>query len=375
MNRRTKSLATNLVLALASVVVVMAAAELFLRTFPQFMPLEARLRVHWAGQPTALTRADPVTGYVYPPHHHMHFQAGEIDFDFSTDEYGFRNPSPWPDSADVVIVGDSQVFGYGVDDDSVWTRILGRELPNVRVINLGLPGMAPEQYRRVYEKFGLRLHPKLVIFGLLPANDLSDQREFDAWLEAGAPGNFAAWKYVRGNRPAPLRSLLDRSALVWSIIVVTKGLGRSDSVEPYTFPDGSHVRFAPSFAAREAKMAKPDTPEFRSVMESVEKCRQLAKENGAAFLVILFTTKEDVYLPLRGDSAPRLIAPFATALDARGIPYLDLTAPMQAEARKQKRLFLEVDGHPNAAGYRVIANAVLASVRQNAATHHLTDGP
>ncbi len=373
MDQRMKTLATNLVLALASIIIVIAGAELFLRLFPQFLPIEARLRVHWADQPTAVTRANPFIGFLYPPHFHTRFHVGEIDYDYSTDEYGFRNHSPWPDSADVVVIGDSEVFGYGVDDDSGWTNILERELPHGRVINLGLPGMAPEQYRRVYERFGVRAHPKLLIFGLFPANDLTDQREFNAWLEAGSPGNFSEWKYYRGARPGPVRQFVGHSRLFWFMQIAKRSVGRSDTVAPLTFPDGSRIRFAPSFGAREARMAKPDNPNFQSVLESIERCQALARKNGTAFLVVLLTTKEDVYLPLRGDSVPPLMAPFVKALAARGIPYLDVTGPMQEEARKRKRLFFEIDGHPNAEGYRVIANAVLASLRQNAASYHLTN--
>src|SRR5574338_1705432 len=226
-----KARTTNLLLALCSVGIVFGAAELTLRLFPQLMSPEARLKLHWAGQPSMPAEPDTMTGYVYRPNYRAHFQAGEIDFSYSTDEHGFRNQPPWPDSADVVVVGDSQVFGYRVDDDSTWTSILGRSFPKGRVMNLGLPGMSPEQYRRVYEKFGVGLHPKVLIFGLFPANDLSDQAEFDAWLSGGTPSNFATWKFARGRRQSWIRRVLQHSALAWSVRVATRNLGEAPSVE------------------------------------------------------------------------------------------------------------------------------------------------
>ena len=48
------------------------------------------------------------------------------------------------------------------------------------------------------------------------------------------------------------------------------------------------------------------------------------------------------------------------------LPYLDLTPDFQARAREGERLFFEVDGHPNAAGYRLIAEVVLDHLRSTA---------
>ncbi|HEX5438099.1 MAG TPA: hypothetical protein VFW98_13115 [Gemmatimonadaceae bacterium] len=371
-----KSLATNLVLLLCSVAVVTAGAELFLRFFPQYLPPVARMRVHWMQQPAPVGRTDPEIGYLLPANFHQHIHAGDVDFDYSTDAHGFRNPSPWPDSATIVIIGDSEVFGYGVGDDSGWTRLLENQLPGSTVINLGVPGMAPQEYFRIYRRFGVPLHPKLLIFGLFPGNDLGDERQFDAWLKAGSPGDFATWKISRGKTSGLLRRIAQHSYLFWFLRTTEQRLGRATWEErPLTFPDGSRMRFAPSFLAQEAALAKPTNPAFRSVMHSIEQSRALAEHNGTAFLVLILATKEDVYMPLRGDSVPPVRTAFVMALQANGIPFLDLTPPMQAVARQHKRLFFEVDGHPDQAGYHVIANAVLAQLRTYAATYHLHEQP
>ena len=52
----------------------------------------------------------------------------------------------------------------------------------LEIINLGLIGAAPEQYLRVLEAFGLGLSPKLALFVLFPANDLTDNDRFRRWL-------------------------------------------------------------------------------------------------------------------------------------------------------------------------------------------------
>ena len=67
-----KSVVQNLALLVAAVVVGILGLEAFLRLFPQFLPEEARLRLHWSaggelkdvnGQ--VMTVADPYLGFRY----------------------------------------------------------------------------------------------------------------------------------------------------------------------------------------------------------------------------------------------------------------------------------------------------------------------
>jgi hypothetical protein len=132
MRKRLKSVVALLALLCASVALALGAAEASLRVFPQLMPEEARLRLHWREvQPGAVSRADPYFGFVYPPNYEGRFERddGKFAFTYTTDEHGFRNPSPWPERAEIVVLGDSMAFGYGVEDKETWTTLLGNELP------------------------------------------------------------------------------------------------------------------------------------------------------------------------------------------------------------------------------------------------------
>ncbi|HET8649875.1 MAG TPA: GDSL-type esterase/lipase family protein [Gemmatimonadales bacterium] len=376
MHRRIRSLATFLVLPCISIAVVLGAAELFLRVFPQFLPPMARIRIHWIELPTTVSHGDPVTGFLYPANHHGVYDAGEIHFTFTTDAQGFRNPVPCDSDTDIVVIGDSEVFGYGVDDSVTWTSLLSKQLPQSCITNLGLPGMSPTQYLRVYQRFGAPLHPKLVILGLFPGNDLDDERSFGAWTAAGSPGNYDTWRFFQGAPPGLAgagQRLLDHSYLYWMIRETIRRVGQPKAPPAMTFPDGGRIRFTPDLLQKQVRLAAPDSPTFQHAMGSIEQADSLAHQNGSTFLVIVLPTKEDVYLPLRGDSVPPLRPAFIRALEARRIPYLDLTPPMQEAARRRERLFFEVDGHPNAAGYRVIADAVLNELHRHAADYHLTD--
>ena len=158
----------RLALAGAGALAALVVAEAALRMFPGVLPESVRFRIHWVHLAHSSTGSigDPYLGFVYPPHLSRKVESTDVAFWYSTDERGFRNPSSWPDRADVVVVGDSMVFGFGVANDSVWTHLLANRLPNERIINLGLPGTAPQQFTRAYERFGIPLNPDLLLFGL-----------------------------------------------------------------------------------------------------------------------------------------------------------------------------------------------------------------
>ena len=363
MRRGLKSIVAPLVLVGASLAVAAGTAEVTLRLFPGLMPEEAQLRLHWreVGGEVA-PKADPYLGYVYPPHEKGRIARsnGDFAFTYTTDEHGFRNPSPWPERAEVVVLGDSMAFSYGVDDEDAWTNVLTNQLPDSRVINLGLIGAAPQQYFRIYKTFGQALHPDLVIFCLFPGNDLYDAGRFDQWVRAGSPGNYRAWRQQSNRR------LLEQSYLMTFLHYARNQVESGFSNRTINFADGGQIQLAPTVYARGQFMASPDHPNFRLVLDAVKQTRALAEQNGSRFLVLVMPTKEEVYLPLLNEQPPPATAPFVAEFERDGIPYLDLTPHLQAAARKGERLFFKVDGHPNAAGYRLIAEVVLDHIRSGA---------
>jgi lysophospholipase L1-like esterase len=370
MRKSLKSVVAPVALLGVSVVLILGAAEASLRVFPELMPEEARLRLHWRQvHPGTVSQADPYLGFVYPPNSKGRFQRddGAFAFIYATDEHGFRNPSPWPERAEIVVLGDSMAFGYGVDDEETWTALLAHELPESGIINLGLPGMAPQQYLRVYERFGQALRPNLVLFCLFPGNDLGDAGRFEEWLQAGSPGNYDLWRH----HPDPeaertsIRSQLERSYLATFLRYARQNLGSRFSGRTIDFPDGGRLQLVPAVYARNESLAQPSNPSFRLVLDAVRRTQALAQETGSQFLVLLMPTKEEVYLPLVDGEAPPGTAPFAVQFEADGLPYLDLTPYFQARAREGERLFFEVDGHPNAAGYRLVAEVVLDDLRDS----------
>jgi hypothetical protein len=71
----------------------------------------------------------------------------------------------------IVVIGDSQVFGLGVDDDETTPAILAT-LTGQPVLNAGVPTYGPEEYLKVIAELCQRQAPETVVVVLNFANDL-----------------------------------------------------------------------------------------------------------------------------------------------------------------------------------------------------------
>jgi hypothetical protein len=363
MTLRLHPVVANLALLGASVLVALGATELVLRLAPGLLSEEARLRLSWQEQKlshAARTRPDSSIGFLYVPGGHDQVRQGDVHFSYTTDGDGFRNAGPRPDRAQVVAVGDSWTFGFGVDDSVAWPRLLGDSLRPLEVRNLGLIGSGPEQYTRVLERFGLPLHPAVILYGVFPGNDLDDQEAFDRWARDGRRGNFAEWRtYGPAGRSPPL---WQRSYLAVALEEGWRFRHERFAGSTIRLPDGSPLQLAPARLLPKADRSHRGDPVFDEALAAVDRARALAERAGSRLVVLVFPTKEEVYLPLRGAKAPALTSRWVPALRDLGVECLDLTETFRAHAGGGP-LYFEVDGHANAAGNRVIAQAVQSYLR------------
>ena len=72
-----------------------------------------------------------------------------------------------------------------------------------------------------------------------------------------------------------------------------------------------------------------------------------------------------------GEAVANLAAPLRSELEKRGLAYLDLGPHLRQHAAAGETLFWEVDGHPNARGYALIAEVLAAHLQKHAASYGL----
>ena len=347
----------------------LAVLEIGLRLQPQLLPEGAQLELQWR----ALDRDNPAVphsyaGFLYPPYFSGAMRHRDFGYSYATDENGFRNPSPWPDRADVVVVGDSQAFGYGVEAGQSWGGLLAERLPDLRIVNLGLNGAAPQQSLRTYELFGAALEPKLILFVLFPAHGVNAVGRFDRWLQAGQPATYLSWTSPGGLRGlrATIQDLLRSSHLYMGVRHAVANLVFGHWGQTLEFDDGGRIQLAPILNMDTYRHLDPEHPNFRLVIDTIDRVRQLGADSGAETVVLLVPTKEELHLPRLGIPTASTTEPFATALEAMDVRYIDVSPQLRERIEAGERLFFERDVHPNVEGYRLIADVLSDYLRTDA---------
>jgi hypothetical protein len=87
-----------------------------------------------------------------------------------TNSHGMRSPEvdfeKPPGTYRLALLGDSFAFGWGVDADKIFARVIEEDLnhsfsgsPKVEVLNFGVPGYSTFQEDALFEDFGVKFHP------------------------------------------------------------------------------------------------------------------------------------------------------------------------------------------------------------------------
>jgi len=378
------------ILIVSSVFVTLALFEGTLRLFPVLLPIEIRQLVQARQSGSGV--AHPYIGHLHKPNHSFVISGRDFSATHHTDGHGFRNAWPWPDKVEIVALGDSVTFGQTVEDYQAWPAVLDRFLPQSRIINLGLIGAGLQQYLRVYETFGAKLHPKVLLVGLFIRNDFWDDGLFERWLKSGWNNNYMVWrdfgrpKKVHFDPSRPISTAIEmlgqrtgrlihgshlHKLLRYVRDAVRRGL--LSEVKIFQSADGSRLELLPKDFADKTAHAQPDRREFHLALNALRRIHSMAAENGTRTLVLLQPSKEEVYLPLLGEAVPDPAEPLRGELDNSGIDYLDLTPSFRERARAGEKLFHETDGHPNARGYALMAEIVLSHLKANAGRYGLKD--
>ena len=138
-------------------------------------------------------------------------------------------------------------------------------------------------------------------------------------------------------------------------------------------PDGTRLELALADFVDKTGGTRPGQRQFDITIEALQRLYSIAKANSTDVLIILQPSKEEIYLPPSGEPDPDPGRPLRVKLEELGIPYLDLLPDFRSRAAKGEVLFFETDGHPNDRGYALIAELLLAYLKNNAKNYDLKD--
>ena len=89
------------------------------------------------------------------------------DFLISTNIDGLRTSlSPGDEGIDIAFLGDSNIFGWGVDDHETYDAQLQKKMPQLKVLNAGQPGHSSFQSYELFTEYLPMYKPKWTILVL-----------------------------------------------------------------------------------------------------------------------------------------------------------------------------------------------------------------
>ena len=296
---------------------------------------------------------DSQLGFIYKPATDYTVEHPDFTFRIKTNlntEYaGFRGGTragpTW-----AVAVGDSFTFGVGINQEKTWEALLADKIER-DVVNLGVPGWAPQQYTLSLEKFGIPLNPKVIFYGFY-ANDLADSVRFKK--RGGRFDRFSARIFLRNN----------------SIIVnLFKKLRRNkevDSAAEIHLPEVD-LRFSVDEVARSfLKEGRYTERGWELIVREVARAAEASEKIDAKFVLLYFPSNKEVYWEQIKEKAsfPSVVEEtvgairkrFAELCQSRQLLCLDVTPALKQHAAQRKKLYFTIDAHWTESGHDVVAN-------------------
>jgi len=301
--------------------------------------------------------------------------------------------APPPGVRRVLAFGESFTFGEEVEDAECWTARLEALDPSLEVLNYGVGGYGTDQ-ALLRARREARGPAAWCLVGFMTENiGRNVNRYRPLWYPSAQPAakprfvlaSRAGGSHVRTDVPAlelvpqPFPSLAEFVTAVRSGAVFER-LAEHEHWRASPVPEwmlGSMVvRLLASqraYAERELAplYADPEGEPLRTTVALLEAFRPLAaalgggedeepgeNPDGARLLVLVFPMRGDLEHLVAGDA--RTWTPLLVALDAAGIPWLDLSVPLVEEARAHGVASLFAASHLGPHANDLVARAVLA---------------
>lgn len=316
--------------ALTVSAVVLGAAELGFCSFPPPSALDAP---EAANGDESLMNGNPWLLWELVPGDHRE-RGGRVHVNAA----GFRDQERSEKTRPrVLALGDSSVYGFGNDDDQVFTSLLEAEL-SIDFINGAVPGYSSFQALNLLRARGLALDPDLLLVGTLWSDN-----NFDSFTDRDLLASFAGWEETAWARARGwlLHSALFR-ALDWELRVKPTGT-RAKKVGWQIGGDAART------GNRRVSIA-----DYATNLESF--CHIQARRGGGVVFLLL-ANREDV-APISADPA---WAPYRDVMRQAATrcqaPLVDVPAAFRATGQSADALFLD-QMHPTPRGHARMAEAV-----------------
>lgn len=298
------------------------------------------------------------------------------------DSWGFRNHGT-PGKAEIVCIGDSQTYGVNASSGNSWPSQLSRTI-NRTTYNLAVGGYGPIQYERMWDDYVAELDPSIVIFAVYLGNDIRDAFVYTGLLPEDDPlrpdsvpslprvGNGTGNGMLGGVREFLYRNSVSYNMMKLLFPRTADRLKRIDHKGVDEIETDGRVMSFDVTVRLEAIQQKnsENVIGLNITLEIIRKIARKCRESGRRCVLAVIPTKESVYERVVREAGASN-GPFEmlwaaeksvreSILDAAAEARMETVdlLPSLAEAADSSDIYPGFDGHPNANGYRIIAQSI-----------------
>lgn len=205
-----------------------------------------------------------------------------------------------------IAIGDSFVWGYGVNGNEIWTEILEGKL-NKDIVNLAMPGFSVMQYYYLLRKYGLKFTLSVVFIGYYTGNDYNDSLAFKEWKDARTDLSLPAYFMRKENRRDALRQkgfrkrlskFLQRNSIIYKLLREVDIKRAFDPKQKTIVTKKGDLIFSATneISDRWKESYKEDFKNgWELTKEYLDKIKDLCSKEGVVLYLLLIPSKEEVY--------------------------------------------------------------------------------
>ena len=290
---------------------------------------------------------DPVLDWRYVPNSEL--RSGRVVYrynaaGFRDRDHGLQKPAG---IERILVVGDSVTEGYGVEWTDVFAPVLQSGLGDrYEVINIAGGGLNTPQEVHLFERVGLKYRPDLVVLNFV-LNDVDFYTRFHAAQRAGERGESRIALFNVSVPPA-VKRFLKSSALIYLVN------DRVQTLRETVFGTKGAGDYFDRIWASEANR--------RKVTDGFSRLAALRKQGDFQVVVVIWPLITD-YRGYRFRWIHEWVAAEGTKF---GLDVIDLLPHFSSSPYRSLQVSAEDTVHPNAAGHRLGAEALLAWLRSPA---------
>jgi hypothetical protein len=271
-----------------------------------------------------------------------------------------------------ILLGDSFIEGYGVDEEKRLSNLLEKSL-GFEILNFGMTHFGPLQYQIIYEQLARHFDHEVVIIGFLPDNDFNGN-DPDFWRQkADFARRYRPYYSKDGgifyprSRPSP-----DEAAVFAEHAIDLPERRRlSENVRRLFWLYGLYreIRFNVTvlqYPAPSDYIGYLETDAFR-ITRATGSILAIQKAAAPRPVLLLFIPDYDSWSHVEshaGSYDRSVVAKLRDILEHKGITTIDLLKEFMNRGLDKDSLYLPCDGHWNQRGHRAAFDVIQPIIRE-----------